>query len=70
MVEIFWHPGMTLEQAEKKIILKALRLNRGKKSRTAAELGITHKTLNNKLKKYLGENKVNENEEIQDVSSY
>lgn len=42
----------TLEELEKEAILKALRVARGNKSRAAELLGITVRTLRNKLKQY------------------
>lgn len=47
-----WQPGMTLEDIEKRTILEALRFYRGNKTQTASALGITAKTLYNKLETY------------------
>jgi DNA-binding NtrC family response regulator len=44
--------GLTLEEAEKKIIMHTLNLNRGNKSKTAQVLGIGRKTLHRKLDEY------------------
>jgi DNA-binding NtrC family response regulator len=43
--------GMTLEEAERVLIVNALKRNRDNLSATAAELGITRPTLYNKMKK-------------------
>jgi len=48
---IMWSPGMTLEQIEKKIILRALEFYK-KKTVTAEALGIAVRTLEYKLEKY------------------
>ncbi len=42
----------SLEEIEKEAILKTLAATRGNKSETARRLGITRKTLHNKLKSY------------------
>lgn len=47
-----WMPGMTLEQMEKSIIEAAYRWYRQNKTQTAAALGISIRTLDNKLEKY------------------
>jgi transcriptional regulator with PAS, ATPase and Fis domain len=44
--------GLNLEENEKYLILKAIEINRGNLSRSARELGISRKTLYNKLEKY------------------
>jgi two-component system response regulator HydG len=44
--------GMTLEAVEKTVILKTLDATGGNKSECARRLGITRKTLHNKLKQY------------------
>jgi two-component system response regulator AtoC len=44
--------ALTLEELEKKAILAALQRNGGKRELTAAEMGITRRTLLNKLKAY------------------
>ncbi len=50
--EIMWTPGMTLEQIEKDVIQKALEFYRYNKTTTAASLGISSRTLHNKLEIY------------------
>jgi hypothetical protein len=52
MSSVNWMPGMTLEQIEKLVILEALKFYRGNKSQTALTLGITVKTIDNKLERY------------------
>jgi two-component system response regulator HydG len=45
-------PGMTIREMEKELILVTLEHNDGNRTRSAAELGITRRTLQNKLKEY------------------
>jgi len=45
-------PGITLEEAEKQIILATLKQNRGNRTQTADVLGIGRKTLHRKLHEY------------------
>lgn len=49
MHNLIWHPNMTLEFAEKRIIEAAFKYYRGNKLTTAQALGITPRTLDNKL---------------------
>ena len=42
----------TLEQMERDMIVRAIRINDGNMSAVAAQLGITRQTLYNKIKKY------------------
>lgn len=51
-MELFYIPGMKLEEVEKRVILHALRIHRGNQTRTADSLGISAKTLYAKLKAY------------------
>jgi DNA-binding NtrC family response regulator len=44
--------GLRLKEVEKQYILSSLRRNRGNKARTADQLGISEKTLYNKLHRY------------------
>ncbi|MCL5126653.1 MAG: sigma-54 dependent transcriptional regulator, partial [Deltaproteobacteria bacterium] len=46
------HPGITIREVEKELILVTLEHNDGNRTRSAAELGITRRTLQNKLKEY------------------
>lgn len=57
---IVWTPGVTLEQIEKDVILKAFRFFRGNKTTTANALGIAIRTLDHKLEKYEAEGKIHE----------
>lgn len=59
---INWTPGDTIESVEKECILQALRFYRGNKTQTSISLGISIRTLDNKLEKY--ENDQKRNEEI------
>jgi transcriptional regulator with PAS, ATPase and Fis domain len=45
-------PGETLEEMEKKMIIRTLKRNNYNQSLTADQLGVTRQTLYNKLKKY------------------
>jgi two-component system, NtrC family, response regulator HydG len=45
-------PGTTIREMEKELILVTLEHNDGNRTRSAAELGITRRTLQNKLKEY------------------
>lgn len=49
--------GMTVDEAEKQLILKTLEATRNNKTRAAEILGISSKTLQNKLKEYALEDK-------------
>lgn len=49
---INWQPGMTLESIEKDVILMALRFYQDNREHTANSLGISVRTLYNKLKEY------------------
>ena len=54
---INWQPGITLEEIEKQVILKALEFYQGNKTKTALSLGIAVRTLDNKLEKYITKKK-------------
>lgn len=49
---MIWQPGVTLEAVEKNVILAALDFYQGNKSMAAAALGVTTKTIYNKLESY------------------
>jgi len=55
---ITWSPGITLDQIERQVILKAFDHFRKNKTVTSNALGISIRTLDNKLDKYLEEDKV------------
>ncbi len=47
-----WSPGRTLDQIEKNVILDALKYHQGNRTHTAKSLGISIRTLRNKLADY------------------
>ncbi len=49
---IMWSPGVTLEHIERQVIVKAYFHYRENKTATAAALGISVRTLDNKFEKY------------------
>ena len=49
---ITWQPGMRLDEIEEQVIRKAMRFYNGNQTTTSASLGISSKTLYNKLKSY------------------
>jgi hypothetical protein len=49
---IAWQPGITLAEVEKAVIAKALQFYGGNKTTTASALGISTKTIYNKLHSY------------------
>ncbi len=54
--------GATLDQVERRYILASLERHGGNKARTAASLGISEKTLYNKLRRYAAEARAREEE--------
>lgn len=50
--EVVWTIGVSLDDMEKNVILTALRYFRGNKTLTANALGISIRTIDNKLSKY------------------
>ncbi len=52
---IMWSPGVTLEQIEREVILKAYAHYRQNKTTTAGALGISVRTLDERVKKYADE---------------
>lgn len=52
MQQFYYYPNLTLAQAEKNVILSALKYWQNNKTATAQSLGITAKTLASKLKSY------------------
>jgi hypothetical protein len=54
---IMWSPGVTLEQVEKQVILKALTYFKFNKTSTAQALGIAIRTLDARIEKYDMEDK-------------
>ena len=53
-----WQIGITLEQLEREVILKALKYFNNNKTHTANALGIAIRTIDNKLEKYSQEDLV------------
>jgi DNA-binding NtrC family response regulator len=51
-VNIVWQPGITLDSIERDVIEKAMRFHEGNRQFTADSLGISIRTLQNKLKLY------------------
>jgi DNA-binding NtrC family response regulator len=49
---INWYPGVTLRELEKEAIQKALQFYRWNKTATAQSLGISVRTIDNKIAKY------------------
>lgn len=52
ILEPIWQPGMTLAELEKRTILQALRVYGGNQTATADALGISVRTIANKLATY------------------
>ncbi len=52
MLDRNWSPGQTLDQIEKNVILEALKYHKGNRTHTAKALGISIRTLRNKLADY------------------
>lgn len=57
MEQITWSPGVTLEMVEKQVIQKAISFYRGNKTQCSISLGISIRTLDERLKKYEAEDK-------------
>jgi hypothetical protein len=55
MSQIHWQPGITLEEIEKQVILAALRFYSQNRTHAASALGISVRTIQNKIAKYNGE---------------
>lgn len=49
---IHWQPGITLHDIEQQVIEKCLSFNHGNKTATAKSLGVSIRTIDNKLAKY------------------
>jgi DNA-binding NtrC family response regulator len=47
-----WSPGLSLEDAEKQMIIRALESHRGNRTKAAQQLGISRRTLHRKLNEY------------------
>ena len=57
---MIWQPGMTLEYVEKISILAAIKFYQGNKTQTALSLGISVRSLHDKLEKYDAERRAEE----------
>ena len=51
-MELFYVPGMTMAEVEKKVIIYAFTFHRKNQTRTAHSLGLSPKTIYTKLKEY------------------
>lgn len=49
---IFWSPGVTIDEIERQVILKAYKFYQNNKTTTASALGIAIRTLDSRLEKY------------------
>jgi hypothetical protein len=58
MEQINWSPGVTIEMVEKQVIQKAISFYRGNKTQCSIALGISIRTLDERLKKYEAEDKL------------
>lgn len=63
---VHWQPGMSLEEVEKDIILAALRFFQNNKTQVAQSLGLSIRTIDNKLEKYRKQEEALEEEKIKD----
>lgn len=59
MSNIIWTPGVTIEALEEQVIMKALGHYKNKEV-AAAALGISRRTIDNKLEKYAEDEKIRE----------
>lgn len=51
-MELFYVPGMTMADVEKKVILYSFQFHRKNQTKTAQSLGLSPKTIYSKLKEY------------------
>ena len=51
-MDILWQPGMSLADVEKEVIIKAYSFYRENKTQTSIALGVSIRTLDNRLEKY------------------
>ena len=63
-MSLIWQPGVKLCDVEKNVINLALKFFQGNKEATAQSLGVSVRTIDNKLKKYKRENEEAKNEEV------
>lgn len=64
--EVMWSVGMTLDALEKQVIQKAYRFFRGNKTMTSNSLGISVRTLDNKLERYEAEELVEQERKLRE----
>lgn len=57
-VNTHWVPGITLDSIERSTIMAALKFYRGNVAQTAIALGVTEKTIRNKVEKYEADEKL------------
>src|SRR5271170_1476702 len=58
MTEMSWVPGVTLESMERSVILEALKFYRGNVTQCAKALGVSDRTIYNKVAQYEQEDKI------------
>lgn len=63
---VMWNPGMTMYEMEKQVLLAAVRFHRGNKTAAAMSLGLSARTVYNKLDSYLDDVK---REELRQIKS-
>lgn len=52
MTDVYWYPGLKLHELERNAITKALKLYDHNRTRTAEVLGISVRSLHNKIEQY------------------
>lgn len=52
---VTWRKGITIKEVEKEIYLRSLEMNKGDKRKVAESLGVSVKTVFNKINKYKNE---------------
>lgn len=57
-LNVNWVPGITLDEMEKACILSALKFYRGNMTQTAISLGVSDRTIRNKMEKYEADGKL------------
>ncbi len=65
MNDIIWCPGMTMADVEKKVLLKALSFYNNNKTHTANALGISVRSIYDKLDEYEKQQQEKANEQNQ-----
>jgi hypothetical protein len=49
---VHWQPGVTLREVERQIVEKALQFFHGNKTKAAQSIGVSVRTIDNKIKQY------------------